>query len=104
MSGIWLPIGSLILAIYLVILFLAKGAVKNYETTIYKVLILMNLVYSTLGVVIYIFAMKVGHLYYTGVLQSFYLITMDLMLLFLLKYVMELSIFNEEFKKQLKKK
>ena len=101
MSGIWLPIGSLILAIYLVILFLAKGAVKNYETTIYKVLILMNLVYSTLGVVIYIFAMKVGHLYYTGVLQSFYLITMDLMLLFLLKYVMELSIFNEEFKKHL---
>ena len=103
MSGIWLPIGSLILAIYLVVLFFAKGSIKNYETKIYNILILMNLIYSTFGVVIYIFAMKVGHLYYTGVLQSFYLITMDLMLLFLLKYVMELSIFNEDLKKHLNK-
>ena len=34
MSGVWLPVGSLILAIYLVILFYVKGAIKNYETKI----------------------------------------------------------------------
>ena len=78
MSGVWLPFGSLVVAIYLVILFFIRGSVKNYETIIYSKLIIINLFYSTLGVVIYIFAMKVGHLYFTGVLQSFYLIMMDL--------------------------
>lgn len=103
MSGVWLPVGALILAIYLVILFYVKGAIKNYETKIYRILILLNLVFSTFGVFIYIFAMTVGHLYYTGVLQSFYLVTMDLMLLFLLKYVMELSIYNNKIKNVLNK-
>ena len=99
MSGVWLPIGSLVVAIYLVILFFIRGSVKNYETIIYSKLIIINLFYSTLGVVIYIFAMKVGHLYFTGVLQSFYLIMMDLMLLLLLKYVIELNKFNKKVKK-----
>ena len=99
MSGIWLPIGSLVLAIYIVVLFFIRGSVKNYETTIYRKLIIINLLYSIFGVVIYLFAMKVGHLYFTGVLQSFYLIMMDLMLLFLLEYVIELNTFSKKTKK-----
>ena len=89
MSGIWLPGGALVLSIYLVVLFFLRGSVKNYETIIYKKLILINLFYSSFGVIIYLFAMLVGHLYLTGVLQSFYLIMMDLMILFLLKYVIK---------------
>lgn len=96
MSGIWLPIGSLVLAIYLVVLFFLRGSVKNYETAIYKKLIIINFFYSLFGVIIYLFAMKVGHLYFTGVLQSFYLIMMDLMLLFILKYIIELNKFDKK--------
>ena len=99
MSGIWLPGGALVLSIYLVVLFFLRGSVKNYETIIYKKLILINLFYSSLGVIIYLFAMLVGHLYLTGVLQSFYLIMMDLMILFLLKYVIELNKFNKKVSK-----
>ncbi|MBR2828153.1 MAG: response regulator [Bacilli bacterium] len=99
MSGIWLPGGALVLSIYLVVLFFLRGSVKNYETNIYKKLILINLFYSTLGVIIYLFAMLVGHLYFTGVLQSFYLIMMDLMILFLLKYVIELNKFDKKISK-----
>ena len=101
MSGIWLPCGSLVLAIYLVVLFFLRGSVKNYETIIYRKLIIINLIYSIFAVVIYLFAMLVGHLYFTGVLQSFYLIMMDLMLLFLLKYVIELNKFNKEISKKM---
>ena len=68
MSGIWLPGGALVLSIYLVVLFFLRGSVKNYETIIYKKLILINLFYSSFGVIIYLFAMLVGHLYLTGVL------------------------------------
>ena len=99
MSGIWLPCGSLVLAIYLVVLFFLRGSVKNYETIIYRKLIIINLIYSTFAVVIYLFAMFVGHLFFTGVLQSFYLIMMDLMLLFLLKYVVELNKFDKKISK-----
>ena len=99
MSGIWLPCGSLVLAIYLVVVFFIRGSVKNYETVIYSKLIIINLIYSIFGVGIYLFAMKVGHLYFTGVLQSFYLIMMDLMLLFILKYVIELNKFDKKIKK-----
>ena len=99
MSGIWLPGGALVLSIYLVVLFFLRGSVKNYETIIYKKLILINLFYSSFGVIIYLFAMLVGHLYLTGVLQSFYLIMMDLMILFLLKYVIELNKFNKKISK-----
>ena len=99
MSGIWLPGGALVLSIYLVVLFFLRGSVKNYETIIYKKLILINLFYSSLGVIIYLCAMLVGHLYLTGVLQSFYLIMMDLMILFLLKYVIELNKFNKKVSK-----
>ena len=99
MSGIWLPGGALVLSIYLVVLFFLRGSVKNYETIIYKKLILINLFYSSFGVIIYLFAMLVGHLYLTGVLQSFYLIMMDLMILFLLKYVIELNKFDKKVNK-----
>ena len=99
MSGIWLPGGALVLSIYLVVLFFLRGSVKNYETIIYKKLILINLFYSSFGVIIYLFAMLVGHLYLTGVLQSFYLIMMDLMILFLLKYIIELNKFDKKVNK-----
>ena len=99
MSGIWLPGGALVLSIYLVVLFFLRGSVKNYETIIYKKLILINLFYSLFGVIIYLFAMLVGHLYLTGVLQSFYLIMMDLMILFLLKYIIELNKFDKKVNK-----
>ncbi len=101
MSGIWLPAGAFILSVYLVILFFLRGSVKNHETTIYKKLIIINLFYSTLAIIIYLFAMNIGNLYFTGVLQSFYLIMMDLMLLLLLKYIIGLNNFNDNVSKKM---
>jgi len=101
MSGIWLPAGAFILSVYLVILFFLRGSVKNHETTIYKKLIIINLFYSTLAIIIYLFAMNIGNLYFTGVLQSFYLIMMDLMLLLLLKYIIGLNSFSDNVSKKM---
>lgn len=96
MSGVWLPGGSVVLAIYLVLIFFLKGSVKNKETKIYSVLIVLNLMFSILGVSIYIYAMTEGHLYITGVLQSFYLVIMALMLFYMLKYAIELNSFSNK--------
>ncbi len=94
MSGVWLPGGAVILSIFLVIIFFIKGSVKNKETKIYSTLIVLNLLYSILGVGIYVYAMSIGNLYITGVIQSFYLVVMDLMLYFMLRYVIELNNFS----------
>lgn len=94
MSGIWLPGGAVILSIFLVVIFFIKGSVKNKETKIYSTLIILNLLYSILGAGIYIYAMSIGNLYITGVIQSFYLVVMDLMLYFMLRYVIELNNFS----------
>ena len=91
MSGVWLPVGAIIISLFLVVIFFIKGSIENKETKIYSVLVSLNLVYSILGVAIYIYAMKVGNLYITGVIQSFYLVIMDLMLYYMLRYVIELN-------------
>ena len=98
MSGIWLPGGAVILSIFLVVIFFVKGSVKNKETKIYSILIILNLLYSILGAGIYIYAMSIGNLYITGVIQSFYLVVMALMLYFMLRYVIELNNFSLKLK------
>lgn len=98
MSGIWLPGGAVILSNFLVVIFFIKGSVKNKETKIYSTLIILNLLYSILGAGIYIYAMSIGNLYITGVIQSFYLVVMDLMLYFMLRYVIELNNFSLKLK------
>lgn len=98
MSGIWLLGGAVILSIFLVVIFFIKGSVKNKETKIYSTLIILNLLYSILGAGIYIYAMSIGNLYITGVIQSFYLVVMDLMLYFMLRYVIELNNFSLKLK------
>ena len=98
MSGLWLPGGAVILSIFLVVIFFITGSVKNKETKIYSTLIILNLLYSILGAGIYIYAMSIGNLYITGVIQSFYLVVMDLMLYFMLRYVIELNNFSLKLK------
>ena len=102
MSGVWLPVGAIIISLFLVVIFFIKGSVENKETKIYSVLARLNLVYSILGVAIYIYAMKVGNLYITGVIQSFYLVIMDLMLYYMLRYVIELNNLSKKANKIIK--
>lgn len=102
MSGVWLPVGAMIISLFLVVIFFIKGSVENKETKIYSVLASLNLVYSILGVAIYIYAMKVGNLYITGVIQSFYLVIMDLMLYYMLRYVIELNNLSKKANKIIK--
>ena len=102
MSGVWLPVGAIIISLFLVVIFFIKGSVENKETKIYSALVSLNLVYSILGVAIYIYAMKVGNLYITGVIQSFYLVIMDLMLYYMLRYVIELNNLSKKVYKVIK--
>ena len=103
MSGVWLLIASLLIAILLLALFFSKKNTLNEETIIYSKLIKYNFLFSFLGMAIYIYAMLVGNLYITGVIQSFYLVVMDLMIYYLLMYMIVLNGFSKSLTKTLKR-
>ncbi len=102
MNGIWLPGAAFIIAIFLDILYFSKRNVVNEETKIYSRLIVFNTLYSFLGILGYVYAMKVGNLYITGVMQSFYLVMMDIMIFYMLIYSLELVELDEKILKKLK--
>ncbi len=103
MSGVWLLIASLLIAILLLALFFSKKNSLNEETIIYSKLIKYNFLFSFLGMTIYIYAMIAGNLYITGVIQSFYLVVMDLMIYYLLMYMIVLNGFSRSLTKTLKR-
>ena len=103
MSGVWLLIASLLIAILLLALFFSKKNSLNEETVIYSKLIKYNFLFSFLGMTIYIYAMLAGNLYITGVIQSFYLVVMDLMIYYLLMYMIVLNGFSKSLTKTLKR-
>lgn len=103
MSGVWLLIASLLIAILLLALFFSKKNTLNEETIIYSKLIKYNFLFSFLGMAIYIYAMLVGNLYITGVIQSIYLVVMDLMIYYLLMYMIVLNGFSKSLTKTLKR-
>lgn len=103
MSGVWLLIASLLIAILLLALFFSKKNSLNEETIIYSKLIKYNFLFSFLGMTIYIYAMIAGNLYITGVIQSFYLVVMDLMIYYLLMYMIVLNGFSKSLTKTLKR-
>lgn len=103
MSGVWLLIASLLIAILLLALFFSKKNTLNEETIIYSKLIKYNFLFSFLGMAIYIYAMIAGNLYITGVIQSFYLVVMDLMIYYLLMYMIVLNGFSKSLTKTLKR-
>lgn len=103
MSGVWLLIASLLIAILLLALFFSKKNTLNEETIIYSKLIKYNFLFSFLGMAIYIYAMLVGNLYITGVIQSIYLVVMDLMIYYLLMYMIVLNGFSKNLTKTLKR-
>ena len=103
MSGVWLLIASLLIAILLLTLFFSKKNTLNEETIIYSKLIKYNFLFSFLGMAIYIYAMIAGNLYITGVIQSFYLVVVDLMIYYLLMYMIVLNGFSKSLTKTLKR-
>ena len=103
MSGIWFPCSALIIAVFILVLYFTKENIKTEETKIYSILIRLNVIFSFLGIAIYVYAMKVGNLYITGVIQSFYLVIMCLILYYTLIYTLILNKFSSSTEKLLKR-
>ncbi len=79
MSGLWLPLGALIISVFLVIMFFSKENTKNIETKIYSYMLILNLFYSILGAFGYWFSMYSGNLHIMVLIQKIYLVILLLL-------------------------
>lgn len=99
MDTISLPIASLFIAIFLIIIYFTKKNINNSETKIYSKMLIINLIYSIMCIIIYIFAKTVGNVLILGIMQKIYMILMLLLTVYILIYNIKLLCFKENNEK-----
>lgn len=98
MNAIVLPIASLLIAIFLIVIFFAKKNIHNKETNTYSVILIFNLIYSILCILIYILAKTNGNELLIGFLQKIYLIIMLIITICVIIYNVNLLNIKESTK------
>ena len=78
-----LPVSTLILATFLIVLFFCKRRIENIETEIYKKLLIINLIDTVLAIVTYILAKTLETNIVIQLLQKVYMSLMILKLMML---------------------
>lgn len=98
MNAIVLPVASLLIAIFLIVIFFAKKNIHNKETNTYSVMLIFNLIYSILCILIYILAKTNGNELLIGFLQKIYLIIMLIIIICVIIYNVNLLNIKESTK------
>lgn len=86
MNSILLPIASLFIALFLIIIFFSKRNVNNKETKIYSKMLIVNLISSSLCIITYLYAKLIGNILITGIIQKMYMISMLLLICYIIVY------------------
>ena len=98
MDTLTLPIVSLFLTSFLMIVFFSKKRAKNEETKIYSNLLIINLLDTILAIITYIFAKTVGNDYGIQMFQKIYMSLMILMTVYINCYNISIMKINETVK------
>jgi len=101
MNTILLPIASLFIALLLMIIYYGKRNVDNKETKLYSKMLIINLVYSILAIVTFVYAKLVGDTSIISILQKFYMISMLSLIVCMILYNIAISKLEYKFKKSL---
>ena len=101
MNTILLPIASLFISVLLTIIYFNKKRIDNKETYIYSKMLIINLFYSILAILIYIFAKIFGDINIIAFMQKVYLILMLLIIIFVVLYNIVIANFNENMTKKI---
>jgi len=96
MNIIQLPAVALVISILLFIIFFSKKHLKNTETTIYRYMLIINFIFSTLAVVIVFMALFGVSNEYIGTLQKIYLSFMIMLIFLILIYNLSICKFKNK--------
>ena len=86
MNSILLPIASLFIALFLIIIYFSKRNVHNKETKIYSKMLIINLISLMLCIITYLYAKLIGGTFITGIIQKMYMISMLLLICYIIIY------------------
>lgn len=103
MSGVWLPGSSIVIALFLVVIFFLKEKINNAEVNIYGRLLLVNLIYCINATAVYIISKKINSIFLVGLMQKLHLSLLVLLAFYFLVYEIYISTFkNKNTKKTIK--
>ena len=96
MNTILLPIGALLISIFLLVIFFSKERVKNKETKVYSRMLITNFIFSILCIVTFLYAKIVGDDFGIGIIQKLYMISMLLLICYIIIYNTKLLDLKDE--------
>ena len=86
MSTIMLPLGALLLSVFLIIIYYGKEHFENKETRIYSKMLIVNLIYSLLAIIGFIYAKTSVPEQIVRLIQKMYMISMLLLIVLMVVY------------------
>ena len=86
MSTIMLPLGALLLSVFLIIIYYGKEHFENKETRIYSKMLIVNLIYSLLAIICFIYAKTSVPEQIVRLIQKMYMISMLLLTVLMVVY------------------
>ena len=97
MNTILLPIASLFIAVLLMVIYYGKRNVDNKETKLYSKMLIINLIYSILAIVTFVYAKLVGDDLVIAIFQKFYMISMLSLIVCMILYNIAISKLEYKF-------
>ena len=102
MSTIMLPIGALLISIFLIIIYYSKGHFDNKETKIYSKMLIINLIYSILAIIGFEYAKLLLDDSIVAIVQKFYMISMLALIILIVIYNIIISEISDKKEKIIK--
>ena len=90
MSNVLLPIMSLFISSFLIIVFFSKEYFHNKETKVYSKMLIVNLIFNLLCIIGYIVAKVFNNNYVVGIIQKIYMISLLLLIALIIIYMFNL--------------
>lgn len=102
MSTIMLPIGALLISIFLLIIYYSKGHFDNKETKIYSKMLIINLIYSILAIIGFEYAKLLLDDSIVAIVQKLYMISMLALIILIVIYNIIISEISDKKEKIIK--
>jgi len=101
MSGVWLPGCTILISIFLLVIYIIKTNVNNDEVKIYLKLLVVNLIYCINATIVYIISQINPDTILISILQKIHLILLLLVIFYFLTYQVYINKFKNEKKIEL---
>ena len=86
METLILPIATVLLAIFLLIVYYRRPRIKSVETRIYSKMLVVNFVYAVMAIVVFLYAKIIGTESVIAFMQKIYMVLMLVMVVYFLAY------------------